>query len=572
MKQKDIYPGKKNLRDKLGRLVASSLCAAMALSLMACGGTQKDQAASGDTEGASAQQAVEGETDPRYPVTFTYYTADGTPPPADNKIYKLIEEELGVKFEFEFSAGNDADRIGVMVASGDYPDIICADTKIADAGGAVDITDKIQNYPNIMKLIGDNINKLQYRDTGRIYNLWDNGTIVGESMVTENSGTGFFIQKAVLAEFGYPQIKTLDEYFDLIEKYVQKYPEINGIPTIGYTILADGWRNFGLVNPPYFLAGYPNDGSCAVDQATMTAQDLSTDDIARKFYEKLNDVNSKGLLDPESCVMNYDQYMAKLSAGNVLGFSDQAWHCSDANKALVAQGLDERTYVSIPLLYDENGTDWYMDRQVLVAGWMITSSYEDPDRFLQFVDDICTEKWQKILNWGIEGEDYMVDENGRFYRTPEQRQNAKDSAWTLQNTAFTIWRHMPKWEGTYPDGNAWQPDAQPEEYFDGLSDYDKNFLEQYGFKTFSEFFSPAPENPVYYPAWNISIEDGTPAKIASTKCGDTKAIWLPQLIKCKPDEFSGMWDNYVAEYEACDPGVVVESLQETIDWRAENWK
>lgn len=544
------------------RWLFAALAGVMMLSATACG-------SKGKADGSNSEVDKD---DPRYPITITYYTEDGTQPPEDNKIYKLMEEELGVKFEFEFGAGNSEDRIGVMVASGDYPDIICSNDKIIDAGGAVDLSEKIKNYPNIMKLIGDNINKLQFRDTGKIYALWDNGTIVGEPQVTENSGTGFFIQKAVLEEFGYPEIRTLDQYFDLIKQYVEKYPEINGMPTIGYTILADGWRNFGLVNPPYFLAGYPNDGSCAVDQETLTAYDLSTDEISKKFYQKINEINAEGLLDPESCVMNYDQYISKLSAGNVLGFSDQAWHCADANKALQNQEMYDRTYVSLPLLYDENDTDWYMDRQTIVNGWMITTSCEDPDRFLQFVDDLCTEKWQKIMNWGIEGEDYMVDENGRFYRTDEQRRNAKDSAWQLQNTAYTVWRHMPKWEGQYSDGNAWSPDVQPEEYFAGLSDYDKQFLEQYGYQTYSEFFSPAPENPTYYPAWNISIEDGTDAKVASTKCGDTKAIWLPQLIKCSPEEFEGMWEQYVSEYESCNPDEVVKVLQETINWRMENWK
>lgn len=554
-----------------GKGLAKAICAALTIAMLAgcsspAAGTPSQGAGTsgGTSDGGEAQ-------DPRYPITISMFTADGSQAPADNKIYKLIEEELGVKFEFEFSAGNDEDRYGVMIASGDYPDMLCSNDKIMDAGGAIDLKDKIQNYPNIMNLIGENLSKLRFRDTEHIYCLWDNGTIIGDLMVTENSGTGFFIQKDVLADAGYPTIKTLDEYFELIENYAEKYPQINGIDTIGYTILQDDWRNFGLVNPPYFLSGHPNDGSCIVDTETYQASDGSTLDLSKNFYKKICEINALGLLDPESCVMNYDQYISKLSTGNVLGFSDQAWHISGVNDTLEQQGMPERTYVSLPLTYDESTTDWYMDRQTLVNGWMITTSCEDPDRVLQFIDDLCTEEWQKIMNWGIEGEDYMVDEDGRFYRTDEQRANARDSAWQLQNTAYTLWRHMPKWEGTYTDGNAWSPSVQPEEYYADLSDYDKDFLSQYGFQTFSEFFSDPPENPPYYPCWSISIEDGTPAKIASTKCGDTKAIWLPQLIKCSPDEFDSLWDQYVAEYNACDPAAVVQALQEQIDWRVENW-
>ena len=41
------------------------------------------------------------------PITVTMFVGNPLDQPTnDNKIYKLIEEELGVKFEFEFLAGD----------------------------------------------------------------------------------------------------------------------------------------------------------------------------------------------------------------------------------------------------------------------------------------------------------------------------------------------------------------------------------------------------------------------------------------------------------------------------------
>ena len=48
----------------------------------------------------------------------------------------------------------------------------------------------------------------------------------------------FFVQKAVLEEAGYPQIHTVDEYFQIIEDYMAKHPEIDGVKTTGF-------ENFG---------------------------------------------------------------------------------------------------------------------------------------------------------------------------------------------------------------------------------------------------------------------------------------------------------------------------------------
>ena len=70
----------------------------------------------------------------------------------------------------------------------------------------------------------------------------------------------------------YPTIKTLDQYFDLIEKYKAANPTINGQPTIGFEIISYDWRYFALENPPLFLAGYPNEGAAIVDKATLTAK------------------------------------------------------------------------------------------------------------------------------------------------------------------------------------------------------------------------------------------------------------------------------------------------------------
>lgn len=50
------------------------------------------------------------------PITVTFFV--GAPfdqPMEDNKIYKKIEEEFGIKFEFEFLAGNLDEKLNLMI-------------------------------------------------------------------------------------------------------------------------------------------------------------------------------------------------------------------------------------------------------------------------------------------------------------------------------------------------------------------------------------------------------------------------------------------------------------------------
>ena len=68
------------------------------------------------------------------PITLTVFRGDpGDQPDENNKIYKLIEEEFGIKFEFEFLAGDldeTLEPITLTVFRGDPGDQPAEDNKI----------------------------------------------------------------------------------------------------------------------------------------------------------------------------------------------------------------------------------------------------------------------------------------------------------------------------------------------------------------------------------------------------------------------------------------------------------
>jgi putative aldouronate transport system substrate-binding protein len=272
--------------------------------------------------------------------------------------------------------------------------------------------------------------------------------------------------------------------------------------------------------------------------------------------------------------MNYDQYIANLSSGRVLGMFDQHWNFSNAELTLKTQKKIERTYVPCPVVFDEGTKDYYMDRPPLNVntGFAITKNAKDPARIIKFFDALMTEKWMKILGWGIEGEDYKVDENGQFYMTPEQRVNYNDQAWRLGNMAYTLWYYGPKMEGSFSDGNANGPGSQPKEFFDALDQYDKDFLKAYNKNNWADFFSPAPENRLTYPAWNIDLVEGSPASMANTKIGDIATKYLPKAILAKPDKFDSVWNDYVNTLHKENVQAYVDRINDQLKWRAENWK
>ena len=74
-------------------------------------------------------------------------------PPADNKAYKWIEEKFGVTFSWDILVGDKDQKIGVLIASGDLPDLVEVDSeKFQGAGCLRDLKPLVEKYgPNLMK-------------------------------------------------------------------------------------------------------------------------------------------------------------------------------------------------------------------------------------------------------------------------------------------------------------------------------------------------------------------------------------------------------------------------------------
>ncbi|MEK5399248.1 sugar ABC transporter substrate-binding protein [Paenibacillus sp. VTT E-133280] len=555
-----------------------SLIAVLSLSftLAGCGGNNNNNTtAKGENKPAetTAATTAAGTDDKKIePFEVSIFIGEaGQQPTPDNKIYKKIKEETGASFNFEFLAGDINQKLGVMIAGQDYPDLMTGNTKLTGAGAFIPLEDLIEEYaPNLKAHYADYWNMMKDPNDGHIYVLPNYGVYNGKVNSSWYSGPAFWIQKAILKEFGYPKVQTLDEYFDLIAKYKEKYPTIDGSPTIGFEILNNDWRNWGLFNAPQHLIGHPNDGGVVVKDGV--AELFADKDYAKQYYKKLNEVNAQGLIDKEAFVQNYDQYMAKLSSGTVLGMFDQHWNFNAAEDSLTTQGKIERTYVGLPLVYDTATKDYYRDLAVLNLnnGFGISVNAKDPVKIIKLLDTLIQEDWQKVLSWGIEGEDYIV-ENGRFMRTQEQRDQAADATWQLANKAKKFMDFAPKIEGSYSDGNATDAAAQPEEYKAGLKPFDKEVLDAYGFNSYVDFFSEPPANPVAYPAWSIDLVEGSDAKVANTKINDTSTKYLPKVILAKPSEFDSAWSEYVSEIGKANVKAYEDKINEQIKWRIEKW-
>ncbi|WP_309122645.1 ABC transporter substrate-binding protein [Paenibacillus sp.] len=543
----------------------SGLAIVMSASLVAgCAGsgsgTNNEAAGSTNNESTGGTKTEEQAEKPLEKATFTYFVgASGKKDRNTNEttIGKLLEDQTGVNFKMEYLVGDLNTKIGTMIASNEYPDVLVPDAaidKVIDAGGFIDLTPYIEKYENLKFVFGPYLNQMKAAD-GNIYIL-PFSTVVGEYMPDPNINQGaWWVQRRVLKEAGYPQIKTMDEYFKLIEDFVAKHPEEN---LTGFLSLTHDWRFFATSNQPMHLAGYPNDGNVLVDMNTFEAKTYAANEDTKRWAQKMNEINAKGLFDKSSFVDNYDQYIAKLASHKVVGFFDYGWQVNNAQLNLKDAAKkdptqDDFVYFPLPVTFD-GGKDQYLDPPGFVKnrGVGVTVSAKDPDRIMQFFDTLLAEENQIMRSWGIKGETYEVDANGRFYRTEEQILKIDEAFREQFGFKYFDW-DWPQYNtsSTLSDGNALSPGLQPEVFQMGLTAEDKTILEKYGVKTYSELFAAPDERP-WFPAWGIPKEQGSPQQIWETKKDELTKKYIPKLILAEPGDFEAVWQEYLGEFGKLD--------------------
>ena len=358
-------------------------------------------------------------------VELTFYNADGQDDPWTDPVAEVLTEKTGVRLKTEYPVAADDQTVALMIAAQDYPDMIYAKgdaNSLIDAGAMIDMTDLIEEYgPNIKKMYGDEFEKLRYSEEDpSIYQL--SSYAVGGTFL-ENSGTAQ-IQWAALKENNYEIPDTLEEFEKMIKDYMAAHPTTeDGMPTIGISLTAADWHwMITLGNPSGYIAeGAPDNGQWLIDEDYNAMYKFRSDKV-REYYRWLNRMYHEGVLDPEFATQTYEDYIAKIASGRVVALTDTDWDYSDGEKILSADGKLDKTYAGLPLAMDENTKAPSLMYQGLPTGQGvgITTSCKDPVAAIKFLDYLCSDEGQVLVNWGIEGVNYFIDEEGHRYRTQEE--------------------------------------------------------------------------------------------------------------------------------------------------------
>lgn len=544
----------------------SSLLLSTSLLLAACAG-----------DGGSSSSSNDG--DKEEVTTLTFFSADLTKDdPFTNPVAQEITKRTGVKLEISHPVGGDEQAVPLMIASGDYPDMIFGKVdlnKLIDAGAVIALDDLIEEKgENIKAMYGDQLNRLRNSlDDPQIYHLGTGGVT---NKFLKTSGT-FQLQFDALKQLGYPEIKTLEEFEEAVKTYVEANPEIDGQPTIGLSLLGSDWRWLITVgNPAGFAAGLQDDGQWHVDEETGDTYYKFMLPEFKEYFKWLNHMNDIGLLDPESFTQTYDSYIAKLSSGRVVSTADQDWDVTQAVAVLKQDGKDNRLWAPLPVTLGEE----YISQSTRdygftgATGVSISSTSDKQEEAFEFVDWMASEEAQILVNWGVEGEHYEIVDGLRV-QTDEDRQNSQTNPnYSIEAGIGAYTYPFPQWGSGAVDSNGQSITRDTkEDIMVNYTDAEKEALAAYGVDLWVETF-PAPETlgtPDHGRAFEYVLPSSSDVAIIQQKADDFTTQKITEAILADPAQFDAIWDGMVAELESMGIHDAEAEMTELTHKRLELW-
>ena len=544
------------------KVVSLMLVSAMVAGMLAgCGSDSGSSKGGSSTEtGSAAEASSSGETaddaDDKSPITFEYFNADGKNGNWDNPVAKAITEATGVTLDVSYpvaSQGDAKEDVALMIANDEYPDMIYAKgsaTDLYQAGALIDMTDLIEKYgPNIKKMYGAEMEKLKWsQDDPGIYQL----SYAGVNQKTLTTGGSCQIQWAALKENDYKYPKTLDEYEKMIKSYLAAHPKTeDGLDMIGITMSASDWHwMITLGNPAGLIAdASPDNGQWIIDDEYNVHYKHVTDE-EKEYFKWLCRMYNEGILDPNFATQTDDDYIAKVASGRVVAITDAEWHYSQCEATLVADGKVDQTYVGLPVTLREDQVEKALLYQGTTVGWGIgiTKSCEDPVRAIKFLDYLCSDEGQILYHWGIEGENYFLDDDGQPYRTDEEVAKAQSDPDYAKNTGIDNYTGFPIYgTGSYSeDGFPYTPTTK-ESVIANYNTAEKEGCEAMGFEMLTDMFAQPEEFDLlpYSALWAYQ----QPQELAEKQTILDEIAW-PGLVKCvtgTEDAFDGNWESMVQE-------------------------
>ena len=400
------------------RIIALLLSGMMATSLL-MGCEMTDSTKENITKVENTDKSVEINEDV---VTLDLYI-DETWFPTDSWT-GIIPEELtkngGVYFDVTRSA--DDSQLGLMIASGDLPDLVFTDKEIdrlCDSNVCYSYDELIEKYGidwtpsedriGIARSHNADPNDEHYYTIIQNYNTNEEWSKVD---AIPNLACLFY-RKDIWEELGAPTMETLDDVVKVCELVKEKYPDMIPINAGG-----PNWR----LTPFQQWMGVGNE-FIYLDNGTVSFRDTTNE--FKEYLTYVNQLYRKGLFPEENlAITNEDD--AKQMAINGKCFMYE-WCTGPKNLIQLNNSLQENIEDgewSVMQIPDNSRT--IVGANAGWAGVFISKSCKNPEAAIRMIAYMNSQEGQHLALWGREGIDYTLNEKGLPEFSDEWKEASQD--------------------------------------------------------------------------------------------------------------------------------------------------
>ncbi len=394
------------MKKKLIPLLCASLLAG---ALAGCGQTQGSagqSAASGSTEQSAAQESTQ-ETETAESAEEPYEVRMLVPipalPPNEDELARVLEkvneitlEKINMTLDLEIMPfATFFEQVPLELSSGSDIDLLATYSSYGpswiQAGYLVDMSELLPEYGQ------DIINSYTSPEFATAASL--DGFVFGVPVHKEIAEQGVvFFRTDILEKYNIDvsQIHSLADVDAVFAQVAEQEPEMwmvslgnTGMPDMEMLDYICGLQDFVIPDPTE---------STEVTTLFQTDSFKTWCDYTHKWYEN-GWINQGAASDTES-------YYTYIASGQAFAFfSDSGHPLSEADQEKNCGGVD-LTMVPIgePLASTSSAT---------IFMYTITSGSEQPEKAMQMLNLLMSDsELMNLLNWGVEGEDYIVNEDG----------------------------------------------------------------------------------------------------------------------------------------------------------------
>lgn len=390
------------------------------------GGNKPDAGIASQSAGAMDKFAADTQFTATKPLHVSLLWTDWPDLPVKDswKIFDEIKKRTNVSLDLTHIPFSDAiQKRSLLISAGDAPSVIPLvytgeERPFVSSGAVLPVSDYVKYMPNFQKYVAkwglqDMVNNLKQSD-GKSYML------PGLQEVSVPVFT-LILRKDIFDEVGAKIPQTWDELRDGLVKIKAKYPD--SLP------LADGFQGASMLNYASHAfgtrAGWGFGAGVQANAKTGKLEYAGATDEYKGLVEFFHGLVKDGLLDPESFAVadagaaTIAEKFANGKAFAASGASGTVVELSTALNETVGKGKYELVEIAPP--GGEAGQ--VVEPRNFWHGFMLSSKLKDSPDFLatiQFLDWLYySPDAREMLRWGIKGDTYTKDANGKITLNPE---------------------------------------------------------------------------------------------------------------------------------------------------------